>query len=578
MKRKLVILVSLLLVFTLVLSGCNAAKTNENTNTSSGATSPETTAKPEPKEVVTLEFMNNSANTGLQEGYWWTKILEEEVGVKLNIIQNKDDVVNAYIAAGNLPDISFLRTNEQVSNAKNAGLLVNFDDYAHLLTSVFATYPKGSIQYQRDRFDDGGLYTIPSGATNEAITYGPAEYYMRVDWPYFEEYVKANGEPKLTDIEDFLPIFKWIQDAHPQNEDGLPAYGMSIFKDWDAGIMGYVEWLGQQLGILHPYYLFTEVDMETLDYWSMFQDSSTYKRILKLLYNANQMGILDPDSMTQTWDDYCAKVDARRVYSTYCFVTNEYTKALPYENMKTVSNNIGPMYLGNSWGGWVTVVSSTSKHIERACEFINFCINEDNWWRLRFGEKGEFWDINEDGQVYVTDFGKQMQEDPDVNFKDGGNISGINMEAWNWRPISYHVISKTYGAMFYPKAWPTRDVSDKDEVQKSWEAYMADKYNIKFSGYLSDIQVLNASNTFATYRYSVSSETAPDDIIDKVNRIGAVVTPTSWKMVYAKNEAEFENLWKSLCEQANKMGADELVKYYGDMYINGIETAKKYID
>ncbi|HBP37458.1 MAG TPA: hypothetical protein DD640_01715, partial [Clostridiales bacterium] len=458
-----------------ILAACTTPEvTTGTTGAATTATSATTTAKTS-RELITLNWYagNTNASPGLQENMYWTKILEEDLGIKLNVISGTDEIINAYIASGDLPDMGLIYKSDDFQNAYNADLLVNFDDYIDLIPSVLVNYPAGSLQFQRDRYADGGLHSLPSGAQTVFKTYGGSEYYMRVDFPYYLEYVEANGEPELKDYEDFLPILKSIQDAHPTNDDGQAAYGMSIFAEWDGSTVGYGDWISEQYGVI--YKDFAEIDMDSLTYQSIFDDDSVYKRTLKLLYDANQLGILDPDSMTQTWNDYMAKVDARRIYSTYCFYANDFTRCLPYVNLNTVDYT-GPAYLGNGSGSWGFYISANSDYVERCCEFFNYVINEDNWWRLKFGNQGEFWDINSDGQVYVTEKGQNMEKDSTVLFEDGGSlILNSAICNWNTRFIDWCVVNKTYGANYSTASWPTRDVSMKTDNQKIWVTYISDK-------------------------------------------------------------------------------------------------------
>ncbi len=587
MKRKTIKLMSLVLCVLMLISlfaGCaggsasSAAESGKSESSSKAESSKqepskEETSQEEQREVVTLEFFASSP--GMYEGMWWTKMLEEDLGIKVQCLGMDKEMLDTYIAGGDLPDVVRIDEIERQQLAYNAGLLIDFDEKADLIPNVFKNYPAGSLQFQRDKFADGKLHGLPNGANTFPTTSGAIEYAMRLDFPYFQEYIEANGEPELNDLEDFIPVLKWIQEQHPANEDGQPAYGVSIFAEWDSpSQMGYAGWFGQMFGTNYPGGT-CELDMDTLEYRSLLADDSNYKKAAKFLWACNQAGILDPDSLTQTWDDYQAKTTARRLYSVYCFTSNDYLKVIPHKNLHTVDYS-GALYVGNSNGNWMTTVSATSKYIDRACEFLNYCIDEENHWKLRFGPQGEMWDVNSDGMPYITEIGEQIRKG-EVEFADGGKFTDPSVTQWNYRFLNNTWVYSMYGVTWDIDTWPTADVSSKDEISKAWEDYVAKKYNITLpGGFYTPLQLLNATDSFATNRQGSTGKNAPDDILEIVERLGFVAEET-WKAIYANSEAEFDSIWKAMQDRAAQVGAEKAIEWYGEDAKEGYDAFAKYI-
>lgn len=584
-KKLLLVCLALLLSISMLFSACA-----DTTQESSVAEESKEESKPaedskddaeeseeteEPREVVTLEVMGGG--TVLHEGKYWTKMLEEELGIKIQGISNDKELLDTYIAAGDLPDLARIDVAETQQLAYQAGLLANFDDYADLMPNVLANTPAGALQFQRDKYDDGGLHTLPTGANTYPATYGSGEYAMRLDFPYYQEYVEANGEPELKEIEDFLPVLQWIQQQHPTNEEGQPAYGMSIFAEWDGDTMGYATWFAQQYGVVHKAFL--EINQDTLETKSIFDDDSYYKRMVKLFFTANQMGILDPDSMTQTWDDYCARVAARRVYSTYCFSSNEYIKLIPYENYHTVDYT-GAIQIGNANGVWGIAMSSSTEYAERCVEFLDYMMQEENHWKINYGPQGEAWDLNADGMPYLTEKGLEMSKSEDIQFEDGGTWGdSAKPTSWNWRFLNNQTWQyPMYGnQIMNNSAWPTAPTDSKSEYQTNWENWLVEKYDITLpGGSLTEIQLAGLLDFYATSRSGATGAALPDDLNEILGRIKAICAPTCWQMVYASSEAEFESLWDSLVTQATDMGVDQLNEWYEADYKAGVEGYEAY--
>ena len=61
-----------------------------------------------------------------------------------------------------------------------------------------------------------------------------------------------------------------------------------------------------------------------------------------------------------------------------------------------------------------------------------------------------------------------------------------------------------------------------------------------------------------------------------INDIGEVVKKYSWKMVYAKEEAEFERLWDEMTDQAEELGIDQVTEYYTREWEKALRLVEEY--
>jgi hypothetical protein len=60
---------------------------------------------------------------------------------------------------------------------------------------------------------------------------------------------------------------------------------------------------------------------------------------------------------------------------------------------------------------------------------------------------------------------------------------------------------------------------------------------------------------------------APDDTqLLTIASLKDVVVPACWKMVYAKDEAEFEAIWDAMVKDAETMGAKDIYDWYTKAY------------
>lgn len=119
----------------------------------------------------------------------------------------------------------------------------------------------------------------------------------------------------IADLDGLLDVLEEMMKKHPTNDAGDPCYPMSLWPDWDGGdgmlgianVVQLTTWYGEKIKgsvILKPDGTFIPLTDK---------DGSYYK-MLKFLYNANQRGLVDPDSATQDWNAACAKMSAGQVY------------------------------------------------------------------------------------------------------------------------------------------------------------------------------------------------------------------------------------------------------------------------
>lgn len=603
MKKHLSTIIAILLAMALItalFAGCSPKDSSSKTS-DSGSSSEKTqteTKKEEPKkeeakkeepkkeetkkeepapaadakqEVITLDCILN-LGAGLQTDLWWTDYLEEKTGAQLNVINGNDADLATYIAADNLPDVIHFAgkstTVDEMKLAVQAGQLINYDDYKDQIPNVYTTINETALNNSRSVFGEGsGLYFLPGAASEYDSSYGGTEYGMRIHLPYFEEYIAANGYPELKTLNDFIPVLKWIQEQHPTNEAGQSAYGMSFFTDWDGNCINYADKFQQQLG----YYSATwpcvvKVDDMTTHY--AFEDNSIYYQSLKFMFNAQQAGIIDPDSLTQTWDDYCAKTAADRTYSSYCWSHPKNNKLVIYDEYHPVSYS-GAWVLGNWNGNAGLAVAKKSDKIETALKVINFACDYDNVWYCLFGPQGEYWDLNSDGAPYITEQGYKMQEDETVELSVGGNPIK-DAPSFNLRLLSHtQTPHPTYGYIANPGSWPA-DPSKKTEVQLEWEAFCKDNYGVDLGdAALSEIALLNELKLFSVYRSEYSDPAISEDMTDLLTRAASFVPDTCWKMIYAANEAEFESIWQQLQDDLEAINFYSVYEYEAERLKNG---------
>ncbi|MDR0669797.1 MAG: hypothetical protein LBF95_06915, partial [Treponema sp.] len=77
--------------------------------------------------VLTASFITLVLQNGVQDGYYWTEILKEDLGIALDFVPSTRENFQTYLASQDLPDIVSVNSPEFINNMVQAGLMLNLD-------------------------------------------------------------------------------------------------------------------------------------------------------------------------------------------------------------------------------------------------------------------------------------------------------------------------------------------------------------------------------------------------------------------------------------------------------------------
>ncbi|MDD2647881.1 MAG: sugar ABC transporter substrate-binding protein [Eubacteriales bacterium] len=541
MKRFLSILLSLIMVFS-----CAGALAEDN-------------------ETLTLEVYDVAANfQGMQPG-WYAKVVKDLFNIELNIIapqQSGDAQYATRTASGFLGDIILL-DNADMQDCIAAGLIKDISAlYADCPDLKAYDEPIQALNKSFEGVADGQIYAIPCQMCNSSPTsFSEDKVYSSpmLPWDFYTE----QGAPEMANLDDLLDVLAKIQAAHSTNADGDPAYALSLWPDWDSDYMENVaqltKWYGQET--LGSVLLGADGSIVPLT-----DKDGAYYRILNFLFKANQMGLIDPDSGTQDWNAACDKMGHKRVYLMwYSWQLGFWNTAsrgaerqnFMYSPVKDMNfYQPGDYYYGD--GRCIAVGSKVSdENAKRIMEFLNYYISPDGATTLHDGMLGYNYYILPDGRYELTEHGESAlmanlavpEELGGGNYNDG--ICKINQ----WLTHSASVNPKT-GEQYNSNFWSTTLKKNDTATTQEWSA----KY-----GAINQVEYLKSQNMISivpSVNVNLPSDTTEIGLIR--SQTGKIVKETSWQMVFAKDEAEFEAMWDAMIEKLEGFGWDELVEFDTD--------------
>jgi putative aldouronate transport system substrate-binding protein len=341
---------------------------------------------------------------------------------------------------------------------------------------------------------------------------------------------------------------------------------MSLWKDWDGGnmmagtafyaIFGY----GDSFNYVCPH--------ATEDsYITLLDEDSLYIDTLKFYYKLNQLGLLDPDSITQTYSEVTTKEQTGRVlYNWFNPIKSNFNTAerlaagkamtlLPFTSQK----NYG--YTGKPYGYGRTVsIGSKCEQPERLLKIIDWMFSDEGLMESYNGPKDGTWTYDESGAPILTDLGwacynDQMTEMPE-ELGGGTFYEGSNKGFYTYPSVNFNLSSTGYPVN--RDLWPCVLSKEMPSIIKDWSDHM--------DGALTSIEAMIKKGIIVkTINQAVFSREEPlqmDDMLQqKASQVGSVITEYSWKMVLATDEAEFEALKTEMLEKAKGLGYDEVVAF-----------------
>lgn len=188
-------------------------------------------------EFITIDVFCSQANyQGLQSG-WFAKVVKDKFNMALNIIAPNvagggDTLFQTRSAAGNLGDLVMINSsNGRLEDTITAGLLMDMAPYLEQMPHVNEFQPAIEM-IQKLLGDDTHFYAMPSSVSNSTVD-EPSETLEPVYGPYLRwDLYTAIGSPRITTLENLLPVLKAMQYEQPTSESGQATYAFSSYNSY----------------------------------------------------------------------------------------------------------------------------------------------------------------------------------------------------------------------------------------------------------------------------------------------------------------------------------------------------------
>lgn len=517
-------------------------------------------------EVIKLNVYSQLANFSGKQIGWSADILKKKFNVELNIIPEGDGVFETRMTSGNLGDIVVWGAdNDKYPLAVKNNLLFGWEDDNVL--DEYGPYIKKNMPDALKKNKEL-TKTITNGASDKLYGFGANVALNSKDhesffytWDTRWDLYKKLGYPKVKNLQDYHKMLKNMQKLCPSDDSGNKVYAVSLWPDWDDAMVMYVK------AMATAYYGYDELALGLYDptngkYHDALEENGPYLEMLKWFSDLYQDGLIDPDSMTQTYDEMIAKVqNGGTLFSIF-----NYSGSLGYNTKEHTSagklmycmkpEDASPIVYGmNTQGGdRIWSIGAKTEYPEKCMEIINYLSTPEGRMTMEYGPKGYTWDYDDQKHAYLTDVGMKCQNDKNTTM--GGGYKGsyhdgelqINNVTWSLDASNPDSDGETYNK----ESWASYNATPSSDIEKDWR----DKTGCTtINEYMEKGKYTVAPGT------SFSKETQDTTLKTTWNQVTTEIKNSSWKAIYAKSDKKFDSIVAGMKKSAKKYGYDKCVEW-----------------
>lgn len=383
--------------------------------------------------------------------------------------QTAEEAIGMYVAAGEYPDM--IEASDGYQMMVDAGALIAIDEY-------WDDYPNiknyiSESEWNKCRKEDGHIYAIPQFGI--IYDHDVAAIHNDEAWWIQCRVLKWDNYPEIKTMDQYFDLIERYVAENPKDTDGADFIPYTILcDDWRYFCLENA-----------PMFLdgfpndgcVNVVDQKAVDY----NTTETAKKYFAKLNEEYKKGIVDPESFTQKYDDYIAKLSTGHVLG---MIDQRWDFNTAIDSLATagryecdyiplgivIDEGVEEHYHSASAldasGGFS--ITTSCKDIEGALQFVNDMLNEDALTLRFWGIEGKDYEVGADGRFTRT---QQMRDNgADATYK------ADNLCAYSYLP-QYEGMSKDGINTATPGSDPQEFFAGlRDETKECLAAYDAETY------------------------------------------------------------------------------------------------------
>lgn len=522
--RRMIAVGMCLLMFGSILgcAGTNENKVTEQTQSSETIGWKKYAAEQNP---VTLNWYINYSWFPMDWGKnMVSKQITKDTGVNINFVTpagNQEETINALVASDSLPDIVTLgwwepQINDMIKNKMVYALNELADQYDPYFYEV--TDPT-VVNWYSD--ENGDIYGYPNSAYTPEAVETHSNIGSNQTFLVRKDIYEAIGSPDMTTQEGFEAAVKKAVEMFPE-VDGKPLIpiGSHIFEE--NGCNSFDNFLMNFLAV--PY----EKDGKLYDRHT----DPEYLSWLKFFRKLGEEGYLSSDIFVDQRTQMNEKVAEGRYFCMLYQRTDiaDQESTLYEKNPDSIyiavdgpKNSKGDDYVlpTNAINGWtLTLISKNCRHPDRAIAFLDYMMSEEGQKMISLGVEGEMYDWV-DGKAVLKDEVKKLLT---TDRKKYDEVYGADDAYWMLQ----------------------NNVMQLDWMpEKQYPLNQMEEWTYPYTRYLGEYEVTKQD----------------DSEMSRINsRIDKLWGKTLPRLLLAKSDEEFDQLFETFVEEREILGYSQLVK------------------
>lgn len=573
MKRKNRKWMSLLLAGALavtMLAGCGSKGTGGNGEVQVDESGEAMAVDTSEVDTYTV-FLSGSAASAFN----WDNPVAEEItkrtGVKLQAdiaLEDPQQKIALMLASGEYDDL-ILNCDGSMEAMLGANAYVPLDELIDAYgPEIKAFY--GDL-YSRIRYTDGKTYGLGVGAgQTAALTPG---FYYQVGYFLQNKTLQEQGYPEIKTLEDFEAVIRKDLEENPTTEDGQKRYGMSLVTSDGFRFQFSVE---QPALLANGYPLngqyVVKEDMSGIELAYRQDFFREYIRWYNKMYND---GLIDPESFTQNYDTYLAKVASGRVAgvvdggwefsSANQQLRDSSNGELAYtgfpcmveENMTWLGDQPGDVAQNGGFS-----ITTACKNPEKLINFFNFLASEEGQILTEWGIEGVNYTVDENGKrVRNPEDVKEEAKDPSAfALKTGVKLYTRDIGEWMHQPYGYKTSND--------QLLINDDMEAIDQTFTDTERETLSKYGVK---YHTEMFPNPLELEVRPYGQCDSLTFGTEEEIKVIKqKFDESRLPHLAEAIMCTPE-EFDGVWDSYMTELDEMGVDKMVDAVSASFVNRLE-------
>ena len=514
-------------------------------------------------ETIQLTVFSQLANYSGKLTGWFAEVMKREFNVEMTIIPSTDGAFDTRMESGNLGDIVIFGSNgSDYQRAATEGMLFDWNeddiltDYGPYVKEKMPYAIANNMEFNNSFLGEEVLYGFGHNVASSPENHEAFFYTWDIRWDLYKEL----GYPEIKNLDDLHQLFVDMKEICPTDETGAETYATSLWPDWDGNMVMYVK------AFATAYHGYDEMgfglyDVENGTYHHALEKDGPYLEALKFFNDLYQDGLIDPNSMTQTYNEMSEKVtNGGTFFSIFNYAgsalynTEEHTSNGKYMYTMTPDEATPIAYGMNVKGGnRIWTIGSKTEYPELCMAIINYLTTPEGYMTYNYGPKDLCWYYDEEGNSYLTELGEQAQADrkgtmmPDEwgggNFNDG--TFQANNTTWSKDASNPDSNGETYNYI----NWKSQRKDETYDILQDWR----DKY-----GQYTSQDYMNTTNFKVALGTSYTESKRSDDLKIIWEQVAECLVNYTWQAIYAENDEEYDRIVNEMITKCSEYDPDGL--------------------